>query len=377
MEYNLNKVLGLPFFKKITLPKFSFPFLSGKPGSVVGIDIGSHSAKVVQLKYEGERAILETYGELLSAGYFKNSAGGPGIGFLRYLDTDVASLLKDVLKESNVTSKEAVLSIPTSSSFIAPITFPRLSRKEIDQAVPYEARKYVPIPASEVLLDWEVFDADEGKDSVDVLLVAVPREIVEKFKRVARLAGLNPRALEIEAFSLIRSLIGPDQTATAILNLGHLTTTLAIADKGRLRVSHSFGRGSQELSRALERGAGVSYERAESIKKEAGLSERIEEKETTSIISPLIETLFSETERMISIYNRKAPRKIQKINLTGGGSNLKGLIDYVSSKFGVEVTKGNPFSRVVTPAFMQPILRDIGPGFSVAVGLALREITTR
>ncbi len=368
--------MDIPFLKKITLPKFSLGFLSGKPTSVIGVDIGMHSTKVVQLRYERERAILETYGELLTEGYIKGATAERG-SLLRYLDSDIASLLKDLLRESNTTSKEAVLSIPAASSFVTPVSFPRLAKKEIDQAMPYEARKYVPIPASEVVLDWDIFEPEEGKDTIDVLLVAVPREIVEKFKRVAESVGIHPRALEVETFSLTRSLVGSDQTPTAIINLGHISTTISLVDKGRVRISHNFGRGSQELTRALERGLGVTRDRAEEIKRNTGLSERIEEKETTSVMTPLVETLFAEIERMISLYNRKAPRKIQKINLTGGGSNLKGLVDYVSGKFGIEVTRGNPFARMVTPAFMQPVLREIGPSFSVAAGLALREITTK
>lgn len=369
-------MVEIPFLKKIALPKFSLGFLSGKPASVIGIDIGTHSAKVVQLRYDKERAILETYGELLIEGYLKEAATGGG-GFLRYLDNDIVSLLQDLLKESNAASKEAVLSVPAGSSFVTPISFPVISRKEISQAMPYEARKYVPIPSSEVVLDWDIFEAEGERDTIGVLLVAVPKEVVEKFRRVAELAGIHPRALEVETFSLARSLVGSDPTPTALINLGHSSTALSFVDRGRVRISHNFGRGSQEFTRALERGLNVTRARAEDIKRTTGLSEKIEDREITSIIAPILETLFAEIERMLAIYNRRAPRKIQKINLTGGGSNLKGLVDYVSGKFGIEVTRGNPFARLVTPAFMQPILREIGPSFSVAVGLALREITTR
>lgn len=368
-------MIEIPFFKKFRLPRFSFGFLTPKPTRVAGIDIGVHSTKVVQLKYDQGRAILETYGELLNTGYLKGTETS-GTGFLRYLDSDIAVLLKDIMRESNVTTKDAVISIPASSSFITTIYFPRVSRKEINQAIPYEARKYIPIPISETVLDWDIIDDGEN-DKIEVLLVAVPRDVLQKFKRMAELAGINPLALEVETFSLVRSLIGQDPLPTAIINLGYLSTTLALVDKARLRVSHNFGRGSRELTRALELGLGINAERAEAIKRETGLSLKAEEREISSIISPLIEILFSEIERLISIYNRKAPRKIQKINLTGGGSNLKGIVEYTAAKFGLEVTRGNPFGRVITPAFMQPMLREIGPSFSVAIGLALHEITLK
>lgn len=370
-------MVDIPFLKKLKLPTFSLKFLAGKPSRVVGVDIGVASAKVVQLRYERERAILETYGELISAGYLKTTDVTGGGSFLRYSDADIAGLLKDITKEANVTATDAIVSVPAVSSFVTTISFPRVAEKEINAAMPYEARKYVPIPVSEVVLDWELLEPGEERDTLEVLLVAVPRDIIEKYKRVTGLAGINLRALEVETFSLVRSLVGQDPTPTAVINLGHQSTTLAFVDKGRLRVSHNIIRGSQELTRALERGMGISLERAEAVKREVGISEKPEDKEATSILMPLVETLFAEIERLMALYNRKALRKIQRTNLTGGGSNLKGLVDYATTKFGLETTKGNPFGRIIAPAFMQPILREIGPSFSVAVGLALHEITSK
>ena len=343
---------------------------------MAGVDIGVHSAKVVQLRYEGEKAVLETYGELMAGGYLK-SGGGRGGGFLRYPDSEVTELLKDLFRESNISAKDAVFSLPASASFITLVSFPLLPRDEIEKAIPFEARKYVPIPTAETILDWDIVDISEEKKTTLVLLIAVPQEIVEKVKRIASLTGISLRAMEIETFCLIRSLLGQDPLPTALINLGHQSTNLMLVDRGRLRVSHSFDHGSQSLTRALEQGLGISQERAEVIKKEIGLSERVEEREITSVTAPLLETLFTEIERIIVLYNRKAERKIQRAVLTGGGSNLKRIIDFASTKLGIEVARGNPFARVVTPAFLQPTLREIGPSFAVATGAALREIATR
>lgn len=377
MGYN-GGVAEISFLKKFSLPKFTLEFLHGKPDRIVGIDIGSFSTKVVQLRYSEERAILETYGELLNQGYLKTAAAtSAGGGFLRYLDSDIAALLKDVLRESNVSAREAVISIPAGMSFVTLIPFPRVSRREVEQAIPYEARKYVPIPLSEVVIDWEIVETGEERDTVEAILVAVPKEVIEKFRRVTEESGLKPQALEVETSSILRSLVGNDPTPAIILNIGHLFTAVAITDRGRLRASHTFGRGGLELTRALERGLGVSRERAEELKRDTGLSEKIEEKDIASILQPLVEATLGEAERLIHLYNRKAARKIQKVILAGGGSNLKGLVEQAAIKFGLEVTVGNPFRRVATPAFMQPILRNIGPGFAVATGLALREITVK
>jgi len=365
--------MPLPFLKKL-MP--SFGLFARRPRSVVGIDIGAYSTKLVQLRYEGERAILETYGELLTGEYLKR-AGPVGSGFLRFLDEDIAALLKDAIRESNVTAGEAVLSIPASAGFIVAVSFPPISPKEIQSAVPLEARKYVPIPLSEVILDWNVLETGEQRDKIEVVLVAVPKDVVGKFKRIADLAGIKARALEVETFSVVRSLIGRDHIPTAIINLGHRSTTLSLVDRGQLKASHHFNRGTQELTRALERGLQLTPDRAETLKRDVGLSEKWEEKEIASVLAPLVETIFADVRHAIQIHNQKAERKIQKINLTGGGAQLKGIVELAASRLGVEVTRGNPFQRLMVPPLIQPTLREISSSFSVAVGLALHGITIR
>ncbi|MBI2121790.1 MAG: type IV pilus assembly protein PilM [Candidatus Sungbacteria bacterium] len=371
-------MVDLSFIKKLSLPEFSLPFFSrGKPQRIAGLDIGTYSAKVIQLKYEAERAVLETYGELLSAGYFKEGSPIGGGGFLHYAEEDTAGLIKDLLKESNVATNDVVFPVPAAASFVTLLSLPKLTDQEIESAIHFEARKYVPIPISEVLLDWEIYLPDENHEEIEVLLVAVPRETTDKIQRIAGLAGVNIRSLEVETFSLMRSLAKIEPLPTAIINIGHLSTSLVVIDMGRVRISHNFDRGSYEWTRALARGLEVSEERAEAMKREVGLSERIEEREITSVISPLVESLFSDIHRMFSLYNRKGPRRVQKVSLTGGGSNLRGLVEFAATKFGIEVARGNPFARVVAPVFMQPIFREIGQSFSVAVGAALREITSK
>ena len=352
-------------------------FLRSKPSRIIGVQIGTYSSKVVQLRYQSERAVLETYGELRNGKYLAHPESAGGGGTLRYMDQDVISLLGDLLRESNTSAKEAVCVIPATAAFITVISFPRSLGGEVAQAIPYEARKYVPIPISEVILEWMILDEVEAREEIAVLLVAVPREAVEKFRRVVQGAGLNLRALEVEPFSTARSLVGQDPTPTLIVNMGHQTTTLTFVDRGLVRAVHTLGRGSQELTLALARGLAVGDERAEAAKREVGLSERIEEREIASVMGPLVETLLAEIGRVGLLYNRRAPRKIQRVVLTGGGAHLKGMVEYAASKLGIETSRGNPFRRLITPPFLEPILNEIGPNFSAAVGAALREFTPR
>ncbi len=367
-------MVEIPFFKKITLPSFALNLFKSRPERTVGIDIGTHSTKVIQLKYVKDRAILETYGELLNSGYIKKG-GGDGRGFLRYQDNDIIELLRDLQREANIQTPDAVFSVPATSGFVTTASLPQMSKDEIEKAIPFEARRYIPVPISEVVLEWEIINDGGDSKNILVLLIAIPKELIDKFRRISEGAGLKLHALEIETFSAARAIVGNDATPGAIINIGHQTTSLVITDQAKGRLSQSFNRGSSELTLALERGLGISRERAEELKKDIGLSERIEEQEISSIIAPLLETQITEIERTISIYNRHAQRKVQKIILIGDGSSLKGLVNLVSNRLGIEVTRGNPFTRIVTPPLLQPVLRNIGPNFAVAVGLALREIT--
>lgn len=367
-------MFDLPFLKKLQLPKLDLTFGFGS-ASFVGIDVGSDSVKVVQLRRERERAVLETYGELKVARYFQREGSAAGGGLLAHTDQHIVDLLTDVLRESNVTTQRAVFGIPPTASFITTVGFPLLSADELRQAVPYEAKRFIPIASAEVTLDWHVLETDESAKRTMVLIAAVPNEVVAKYRRVAELMKVELEGVEIESFSLARSLLGPHRGVTAIIQLGAVVTTLVVVDRRQVRLNNNFGRGSQEITAALAHSLGVVPERAETIKREVGLSVKPEDREVAGIISPIIDSILADVERALASYNRTAARKVENIILAGGGAGLSGLEGRVAERFGLETAVGNPFNRTVFPAFLAPVLKGIAPGFAVAVGLALRPIT--
>ncbi|MBI2055516.1 MAG: type IV pilus assembly protein PilM [Candidatus Sungbacteria bacterium] len=359
------------FLKKLQFPKLGLK-LAGGPASFVGIDIGSDSVKVVQLRKEREQAILETYGELKVGRYFAEARRG----LVGRDDKEVVNLLGDILRESSVTSEKAVFAIPSAASFVTVINFPLIRDDEIESAIPYEAKKYIPIPTSEVNIDWRVIEKDENEKRVSVLLAVVPNEIVSRYQRIAGLAGLDLAGVEIESFSLVRSLLYNDRGVTALVHWGAVSTIITVVEDRIVRLNHNLSRGSREITANLARSLNISEERAEILKKEVGLSDRPEEMETAAVIAPIVDSFLLETERVLVSYNRQARRKVEKIVLAGGGVSLKGFAGSVARHFGLETTVGNPFQRTVFPEFMASVLRDIAPSFGVAAGLALRPITT-
>lgn len=344
--------------------------------SVLGIDIGGSSIKVVQLRKEKERAILETYGEIALGKYADQDIGRS----VKLSDEKIIEALKDIIKESGAASKSAVISIPLRSSFVTAVDLPLIPEKRIDEVVKLEARRYIPVAISEVLLDWLVIPqtdesvADKGKKTTKVLLVATHRDVVAKYKNIASKLNLETKGFEIEIFSIIRSSAGRTNQPVMVIDFGASSAKIIVVDYGMIRLSHSINRGSQDLTMALSRSMGVDFSRAEETKREIGLSPLPEHKELASVMEPELEYIVSEANRVVREYQKKYNRPISRVILTGGGALLNGLVDFSVKRFNMEVGLANPFSKVEYPVFLEEALKKIGPGFSTALGLALREL---
>lgn len=369
--------MAFPNFSNIKSP-FSF---FQKENSILGLDIGASSIKAVQLRKEKERAVLETYGEISVAHY-----AGVEVGRAAHLiDVKLVEAMEDLLKESQTKAKKAVVSIPLRDSFLTTIHMPRLPDSELAEAVPYEARRFVPIPMGEAVIDWWVLpkESEESamtsigsrqKEFIDILLAAVPTEVLGKYNKIFKDVGLEAVAFEIEVFSLVRSTLRRELRTVMIMDFGAGTTKMVIADAGVVRAAHSIDRGSQELTLALSQSLNLEFDRAEVLKRESGIIKRPETEGIIAVTEPMLDYLLAEGERFLLDWKRKGGKSISKVILSGGGAQLKGIDDSVVKKYGVEVEVANPFSKVIYPAFLEPSLKDIGPAFANAVGLALRDL---
>lgn len=352
-------------------------------GSVVGIDVGSSSIKVVQLKQKDGKAILETYGELALGPFAKL-----GIGQATNLSVgELEAALRDLFREANVTATLAAFSIPLRSSLLKVIELPVFDKKQLEEMIPLEARKYIPVPISEVLLDWWVIPKHEfhtpgvetaiaptsatSHTMAEVLLVAIHNGTIQKYQDLATRMKLASKTFEVETFSAMRALLGHDISPTAILDIGAGTSKLTIVDEGVVRISHTINKGSQDITLALERALGIPFDQAEKMKRSQGLNAASDDH---AVASSVLEFIFYEVQGEIASFQKKYGRAVSKIELIGGGSTLRGLQEIAASTLKTEIVKGKPFQKVEAPAFLAEILDEVGPGFAIAVGLALREL---
>ncbi len=367
-----------------------FSFLKNlikKPGqSIIGIDIGSSSIKVVQLRKKNGKAVLETYGELALGPY-----AGLEIGRATNLPQDkIISALVDLMKESNVTTKSAGISIASAASLLSFIRMPDMEQKQLATMIPIEARKYIPVPISEVALDWWIIPREDNafsefekapapgdtpKDKmVDVLLIVIHNDVLSRLTQISQGAALDTSFFEAEIFSSMRSVVDQSLESQLVFDMGAGSTKLYIIERGILRSSHTVNRGSQEITLAISRSLGKTIGDAEHIKRTIGISAEPDNKSVSEIINLNLDYIFSETNRVIAGYQQKYNKSVSKIILTGGGSLLKGLLEAARTRFQTEVVLGDPFSKTEAPAFLEPVLRNAGPEFAVAIGIALRKL---
>jgi type IV pilus assembly protein PilM len=356
-----------------------------KDNRVVGIDIGTSSIKVVELKKEGGRVILDTYGALALGQYME----GGHIGQVTNLSPEVLTkALLDVLKETKITSTNIVLGIPSVSCIIFILQLPtEIEEKDMATVVPNESKKFIPVPLTDVSLDWYVLprQEDSGNESrvlsetgnaatMSVLVVATLNETLTKYVTVAQGASLPVDALEIEVFSHIRSVLTRELYPVMVVDIGASKTKLTIVEHGIVETFRLVNRGSQDMTNAISRSLELSFEQAENLKKEYGLVSPPEYPKLADAIKIQLSDIFQETNAAILGYEKRYNKNIGKIIFTGGGAMTHGLLDYAKQSFASELSIADPFVKVEAPVFLAGVLKKTGPEFSIAIGLALRKI---
>ncbi|HBM45427.1 MAG: Type IV pilus assembly protein PilM [Candidatus Nomurabacteria bacterium GW2011_GWF2_35_66] len=357
------------------------------PSSVVGIDIGSSSIKVVQLKKEHGVAKLETYGEVALGPY-----GGMSVGQAMSLPPEkIVEAIKDLFKEVNITATSASLSVPLKASLLKLIEVPKIDEKNLGQMVSLEARKYIPVPMSEIALDWMAVPGHEYNETqtssvsepeggpkkvpkMEVLIVAIHKNIISAYEEIINKAGLKAVPLEIETFSASRANLSNEINAVAILDLGASASRLLIVDYGMARVSHVIGKGAQDITISLQKSLGLSFAEAEEAKRRLGAIGKVEGGDLNTVISPTLEFIFYEAQKIMLSYQKKYSRPITKVILTGGGAQLKGILPLAKKELEIEIELGNSFKKIEVPAIMEKALAENGSGFGVSAGLALKGL---
>lgn len=360
-------------------------FRKGGEDSVVGIDIGSSAIKVVEIKKKGGRAVLETYGAIALGPYADLEAGQ-----VTNLSVEKAALaLREVLKQSDAMGNALALAIPVQSSLIFTLELPpQVLEAEMSAVVTTEARKYIPVPITEVSVDYFVLPEKEasyeemnnpepaakGAEKKNVLVVATQNDAVARYRSILSQGNMTASFFEIEIFSSIRANFERELSPVLLMDFGASRTKLAIVEYGMVKSYHTVDRGGADISNSIAKSLSIPFTEAERMKKEFGLFGNPAEKSLVDIIKVHIDYIFSEANSALLGYEKKNNRTVSKVIFTGGGALLKGLTEVAASNFRAEIEIGQPFAKVAAPEFLEKVLFNMGPEFAVAVGLALRKL---
>ncbi len=371
-----------------------------KTEAYLGVDIGAHGIKLVELHKVKGRPQLWTYGiadqdldihlptipektpeELLREKMIlpedaeKKKKKEPTLDDPRI--DQYAALLKAILKKAKVTTHKATASLPVSYIFHAILTMPMIDKKEIEGVVKAEIQKMLSRPIEQMQIVHQIVpDENKGSKYVRVLVTAAPKVLVQFYSAVFQHAGLELQELETEAFALERSLVGRDQATAMVVDIGAERTNFFIIDKGLPLTHRSITEGGNMVDELLSSNLGIDPALTGQVKRELS---RVKGKIDATIFRPVIEPIMKEIEYGFDLFLHQTGNEgkhPEKIILTGGSSVLPFFREEIQKKFPMRVFIGDPWARTVYQDGLRPILDSIGPRMSVAIGLALRNVVS-
>ncbi len=335
--------------------------------SSIGLDIGSSYLKIVQLNdtkggYELELFdILPLPPELIVDGSIIDS--------LRLVDS-----LKELLRRSKLKTKDAVISIAGHSSVIIKrVTLPEMSEEELSESIKFEAEQYIPFDIDEVNLDFQILGPKEEPGNMDVILVAVKKDIINEYISVVKEAGFNPLIIDVNSFALeniyeINYEIEPDKNV-AIVNIGASTINMNVLKGGISVFTRDSAVGSNLHTEVLQREFNLTYDAAERLKQGETI-ENVSQEDALSVIEGASEEIIGEVTRSFEYF----AEDINEVILGGGCAFVRDFPRLLADKVGIEVKVIEPFKNIRVPKrFDVTYLEEMGPIAAVAAGLALRR----
>lgn len=344
-------------------------------GSSLGVDIGTTNMKVVHLARAKEGIRMENYGIMETLGYLERVNSALQTSTLKLSEAEVGEYLSLLLSKTGIREKSAVMSVPSFNAFTTLIEIPAASEREIGNIMQFQAKQYVPLPISEVTLDWQKVGerTDEGGVKMQVLLVAIVNEQIARYKNVCKRAGLTLRGVEVEGMSLARSLRPMTDAATLVIDIGSRSTGLYVIEKGLLKYAGQTDFSGGSLTQSLATGLNISMLRAEQIKKQRGLTGSGGERELSTLMEVMLDVILREATRVKEQYQTTYREEVKNTVLAGGGANLLGIDEYFAARMGTAL-RANPFTAVKYPPEAEALVGGLGTYLGVAIGLGLKGL---
>ena len=325
-----------------------------------GLDIGSTQVKVMQAGKNNQGLTVEKFA--LVETNLKNQA----------------MAIKQAMKEAGIKgTAEVNVALAESEVYSKIIDTPKLSETELASSIQYEAEQYIPVALAEVELFHEVLCIQEGKDEkmMKVLLIAVPKERINSLLSLIDQAGLIPRSLETELFS-VKRLFNKEDKTQILVSCGYKTTDLMILSKGIPVFNYSVSVGGLALTKSLMNELSLPADQAEEYKKTYGLRTDLLEGKVAKILTLVVDEIVSQINKAMMFLQQQGFNKPpEELVLTGGGALLPGLSAYLAAKLNLEVVVGDPFAKFIkNEAFKKLVIQESNPQLTTVTGLAVKGL---
>jgi type IV pilus assembly protein PilM len=337
-----------------------------------GLDIGNHSIKVAEVDRKSiDKAKLQNIASIDTPFGILNSEDAVS-------KEKLASRVKEVVENSGIKTRKCIAALPEASIFTRLITVPKVNESKLEELVHWEAKQYIPLPLSEVQMDYILIEEKQvqGQTMLQLLLVAAPKVLVTRYTELVKMSGLELLALETEtiATSRIVSFAKDSKEVLMALDFGATGTDLSVIKHGKLIFSQSLSTGSDALTKAISNDFGMEMAQAEQYKITYGLDQKQVEGKIYKSIEPIIRIISDEIARTLNFFRTHLPDSIPtKILLVGEGSKLTGLDKYLNSQIGMPVELTDLFSKIeMSDLIAKEVNKKDLIGYVVAVGLGLK-----
>ena len=345
--------------------------------SMVGVDIGSSSVKAVELRGKGGDF------QLLSLGYEGLQPDSVVDGQIMELNA-VSTAIGNIFNEHKIKTTQVAAGVNGHSVIVKNIVLPQMTEDELQESFAWHAEEHIPFDISDVNLDYHV--TGSTPDEIHVLMAACKRDKVANLKQTIQLAGKQPAVIDVDAFALQNCYeLNYDPQpghVVALLNIGASTTNINILNGARSVFTRDATFGGNQYTSLLQKELGLTFDQAERVKRGMPLPDDVEHREIEPILDTVSDILALEIQKTMDFYRatvEDGESAVQQILVSGGGSKLKGLVEFLSKRFEIPVEMFDPFRkiRVDSRGFDPEYMREIVPEMAIAVGLALRGVDAR
>jgi type IV pilus assembly protein PilM len=339
--------------------------------NLIGVDIGSSSIKVCQL-----RETRKSY-TLVNFGYAPLPPQAIVDG--QVMDGNmVADTLQQIWRAARISQKEVSLGVSGQSAIIRKITVPMMTQAELEEQIQWEAEQHIPFDIKDVQVDYQVLKRNQEASQMELLLVAAKRDQINDYAQLARDARLKPVVCDIDAFSIqnlfeLSRGLPPDRTV-ALINIGANLTSLNIISNGISAFTREIANGGHVISEQVQKQLGIPFELAEAYK--CGTADSPTPPQVAQIVDSAADGIAAEIQRSLDFFMATSgDSDIARIYVTGGTSKIATLSQAIERRARVPVEVWAPTERLTIDSKRvdTSLLGAHAPQLAVALGLALRK----